>query len=129
MKGTFSRAISGFGHFVASAKKPKTFRSAANSEAYPPYSIAVREKNPLVLRVANEQRSKEESGAMQIIAFPIFYQKVGPFRSFNRLLQNLLFANGIISSQISLDKNPPLLTTIACVQTSSICFAAYVRCN
>lgn len=96
MKGTFSRAISGFGHFVASAKKPKTFRSAANSEACPPHSIAAREKNPLVLRVANEQRSKEESGAMLIIAFPIFYQKVGPFRSFNRLLQDLLFANGIL---------------------------------
>lgn len=129
MKGTFSRAISGFGHFVASAKKPKTFRSAANSEAYPPHSIAAREKNPLVLRVANEQQSKEESGAIMIIAFPIFYQKVGPFRSFNRLLQDLLFANGIISSGISLDKNPSLLTTIACVQTSSICFAAYVRYN
>ena len=64
-----------------------------------------------------------------IIAFPIFYQKVGPFRSFNRLLKDLLFANGIISSQISLDKNPSLLTTIARVQTSSMCFAAYVRYN
>ena len=96
MKGTFSIAISGFGQFVASASKPKTFRSAANAEAYPPHSIAAREKNPLVLRVANEQRSQEESGAMLIIAFPIFYQKVGPFRSFNRLLLDLLFANGIL---------------------------------
>ena len=39
---------------------------------------------------------------MLIIAFPIFYQKVGPFRSFN-----LLFANGIVASQISLDNPPP----------------------
>ena len=66
---------------------------------------------------------------MLIIAFPIFYQRVGPFRSFNRLLQDLLVANGIISSQISLDKNPSLLTTIACVQTTSICFPANVRYN
>ena len=43
---------------------------------------------------------------MLIIAFLIFYQKVGPFRSFNRLLQDLLVANGVISSQISLDKKP-----------------------